>query len=250
MGLHIYSGSLVRFFTNDWENEIQRMAREKGFEYQARYPDGEPEWPTRGKASEHVAWMRSTIEAGLDATSEKLSWHNDPSEYLTIKLHVEAREALLVVAAHLRRPELPMPKQMPPSLDDDVAFAEAGKKGYLVEAIAPFEASLFIPGTFSRVSFMQDPLGSERLTCSTERLRLALENLKHQYWQDRTTPAEWLERGLVYARGAGSKAANGDWVAEQEPPDSLRGNAEFAFAVYSKLLQFSDRHHAPIITTW
>jgi hypothetical protein len=63
MGLHIYSGSLVRFFTNDWENEIQQLARKHGIEYQTSFPEGEPDWPTRNAAIEHLSWMRSTLAA-------------------------------------------------------------------------------------------------------------------------------------------------------------------------------------------
>lgn len=250
MGLHIYSGSLVRFFTNEWENEIQRVARERGFEYQAHYPDGEPNWPTREKALRHVTWMKSTIQESLETASETLRWCDDVDEYRTVKLHGEAREALLMVAAHLRRPDLPMPTQMPPTIDDDVAFAEAGEKGYLVEAIAPFEASLFIPGVFARVSFIEDPLGDKRLTCSTERLRLALQHVKRQYWHDQVSLDAWLERGLVYARGSGTTLDSGDWIADTEPQNSVRGNAEFGFAVYSSLLEFSDRHQTAIVTSW
>ena len=250
MGLHIYSGSLVRFFTNDWENEIQRMARENGYTYQASYPDGEPNWPTRAKALEHVGWMQSLMAEDAASESETVGWLDDVEEYHTIKLHDEAREALLIVSAHLRRPELPMPTQMPKSVDDDVAFAEAAAKGYLVEAIAPFEASLFIPGTFARVSFIEDPLGTKRLTCSTERLRAALQNVKLRFWQDRVAPEEWLERGLTFARRSGAKSADGDWIMDAEPPDSLKRNAEFGFAVYSNLLAFSDRHRTAIVTSW
>jgi hypothetical protein len=253
MGLHIYSGSLVRYFTNDWENEIQRMARENGIEYRAHFADGEPKWPTREAAAEHVAWMRSTLLSSPQVSAGSIVWNDDIDLYHTIKLHQDARDAIAVVAAHLHRPDLPMPTRMPLSADDDEAYAEAGPKGYLLDAIAAFDASLVVPGTFSRVSITEDPLGEKRITCSTDRLRTTLNDLRKRFWNDQVQPSAWLDRGLVFARdNRSSKQVGGEWVEErdEEPQDSLRGNAEFAFSVYTSMLEFSDRHKTAIVTTW
>lgn len=253
MGLHIYSGSLVRYFTNNWENEIQKLAREQGIEYEVHYSDGEPNWPTTEAAAEYVAWLRSTLLAAPEVTTESVQWRDDVDPYYTVKLHEEAREAIMIVSAHLQRPELTMPTQMPTAVEDDIAYAEAGSKGYLLESIAPFEASLIIPGTFPRISFMEDPLGYKRLTCSSARVRAALNATRQRFWNGAVEPAAWLERGLVYAyNSSSSQQVDGRWIEqrEQEPADSLKGNAEFAFAVFSSMLEFSDRYHSAIVTTW
>jgi hypothetical protein len=253
MGLHIYSGSLVRYFTNDWENEIQRNARENGIEYRMHYPDGEPSWPTRKAATEHVAWIKSTLVSTPDIGPDAVSWNDEVDQYHTVKLHDEAREALAIVAAHRRRPDLPLPVKMPAIAGDDPAYAEAGPRDYLLDSIAPLEASLIVPGTFTRLSLMEDPLGSKRLTCSTGRLRTALAEVEQYFWRGGVQPAEWLRRGLVFARNASSsRQIDGQWVEErdEEPADSLRGNAEFAFGVFTSMLDFSDRHKTAIVTSW
>jgi|CXWL01.1.fsa_nt_gi hypothetical protein len=240
MGVHIYSGSLVRFYTNNWENEIQRWARENGVKYQSSFAGPTPAWPTSDEATEHLAWMRSTFEHGV-------SWNDDETDYHTIKLHQEGRDALTLVAAHLHRPDLPMPLSMPADPMDDVALAEAGPKGYLIGPIAAFESSLIVPGDFDGVTFVESPLHERVLTCSTKFLRNAMAFVRKGYWSDSVEPDSWLNRGLIYARDSGSvDVASGDFTADDEPEGSLQGNAEFAFGAYSSVLAFSDKHNTAI----
>jgi len=249
MGLHAYSGSLVRFYTNDWENEIQRTARENGWSYNVHYPEGEPKWPTADEAREHLAWMRERLS---ENAGQPVEWNDEEVTYRTTKLHDEAREALMIVAAHLHRPELSMPQQMSVKPYDDVAYSEAGPKGYLFEHMAPFEAALIFPGTFSTLRLMEDPLGGKVLTCSTGLLRGALAFVRDAFWRGAVEPDSWLSRGLVYARGASSSTQiDGEWIKEREPEpsDSLRCNAEFGFAVMSSMLDFADRHNTAIAST-
>lgn len=243
MGVHIYSGSLVRFYTNNWENEIQRWARESGFDYQSSYSGEAPTWPTADEAREHLAWMRSTFEPGV-------SWEDDGEDYHTIKLHQEGRDALALVAAHLHRSDLAMPTTMPADLMSDVAYAEAGSKGYLIGPIAAFDASLILPGNFDGVRFVESPLGEQVLTCSTAFLRSAMAFVSDNYFDDGVDPAAWIDRGLIYAHGSGHvDAASGEFIADEQPENSLKGNAQFAFGVYSRLLAFS-REHNTAIAIW
>jgi hypothetical protein len=242
MGLHIYSGSLVRFYTNDWENEIQRLARENGMEYRTDYPFGKPKWPNKVHAVEHLEWMRSTLAESLGP----LSWNDDLEEYHTIKLHHEGREAVTMVAAYLHRPDLVMPATMPANIEGDPAYAEAGAKGYLVGPIAAFEAGLVLPGDFDRLRFIESPMQEQVLICSTAFLRSALTFVAKRYWNGEVHPSDWAQRGLAYARSGGTKGPDGTWTAEAEPADSFRGNAEFAFGVYTSMLEFSERHNTAI----
>jgi hypothetical protein len=247
VGVHIYSGSLIRFYTNDWENEIQRWARENGVEYQSTFSGPTPTWPTSEQTREHLAWMRGVLEEQVGA--DHVSWNDDTVEYHTIKLHEDGRDAITLVAAHLHRPDLPMPHRMPPDLMSDAAYAEAGKKGYLVGPIAAFDSSLILPGDFEGVRLIESPLNEKVLICSTEFLRTALSYVAENYWRGHVEPFAWADRGLIYARGSGAtelKGGESRFVQDDEPNESLRGNAEFAFGVYSSLLAFSDEHRTAI----
>lgn len=247
MGLHIYSGSLVRLYTNDWENEIRRWARENGVEYQASFSGAPPVWPTPEQAKEHLLWMRSVLAEQVGAAH--VSWNDEAPEYHTLKLHQDGRDAITLVAAHLHRPDLPMPTQMPSALMDDPAYAEAGKKGYLLGPIAAFDASLILPGDFEGVQFIESPMHENVLICSKAFLRAALSFVEAKYWDDKVEPSAWVDRGLLYARGSGStRVVDGQRIEErdEEPADSLRGNAEFAFGVYSSMLEFSDKYNTAI----
>ena len=201
----------------------------------------------------HLDWIRSKLLISADNVEREIFWNEDVQEYITFKLHDEAREAIAIVAAHLHRPDLNMLDRMPDDPMHDVAYSEAGSKGYLLDAIVPFKLSLIIPGNFTKVSMFDDPLGDKRLTCSTARLRNILGRLEKEYWGGAVHPSAWLEGGLVFARDAVSYKQIGDqWMEEREPepPDSLRGNAEFGFAVYTEMLGFSERHGAAVATSW
>jgi hypothetical protein len=125
MGVHIYSGSLVRFFTNDWENEIQRWARENGATYTSS--GGRTQWPNATDVRHHLEWMREALRARFG----QLNWNDDLDTYDTKKLHQEGRDALSIVAAHLHHADLPMPDELPEDVRTDAAYDEAGKKGML-----------------------------------------------------------------------------------------------------------------------
>lgn len=246
MGLHIYSGALVRFYTNDWENEIKKFAREQGIEYQRAWNGDEPVWPTKDEAIEHLAWMRETIIETMKPPDAAL-WNDSIAEYHTIKLHDEAREAICLVAAHLHRPDLLMPQRMPDEAYRDQAYKEAGAKGYLIGPIAAFESALIVPCPFDGVSLIQSPLDEQVLTCSTALLRKALDFVREGYWRGEVDSRNWAERGLGFSRNSGYRDENSaQWIACAEPEESLRLNAEFAFSVYSSMLEFSDANGTAI----
>jgi hypothetical protein len=247
LGLHIYTGSLVRFFTNDWENEIQKMSRHNGIEYRTHYANGEPKWSTRPEAESFVTWLRGTFAAKRGVAPDQLLWTDDASDYQTFKLHDEGREAIAILSAYQFRPDLTLPKRMPAEPYDDPAVTDAQLQGYMFEALLPFDAELLIPGTFEDVSFVQDALGRKRLCCSTQRLRLALQRIRSQAFGNEPDFPTWLAEGLCYARGSGEVLPDGTMKKEIEPEGSLARNAMFGFAVYSTILDFSDRHGAAIV---
>jgi hypothetical protein len=53
----------------------------------------------------------------------------------------------------------------------------------------------------------------------------------------------------VFARDSGQLSMQGEAVEavwDEEPAESLRGNAEFAFGVYSEILDFADKKKTAI----
>jgi hypothetical protein len=92
------------------------------------------------------------------------------------------REAIKIVAAHLHRPDLPFPMQMPKNRDEDPAYAEAGAKGHLIGPIAAFDCSLIVHGQFDGVMWVRSPLGERVLTCSVEFLRASLRFVLTGFW--------------------------------------------------------------------
>ena len=184
--------------------------------------------------------IRSKLLISADNVEREIFWNEDVQEYITFKLHDEAREAIAIVAAHLHRPDLNMLDRMPDDPMHDVAYSEAGSKGYLLDAIVPFESSLIIPGNFTKVSMFDDPLGDKRLTCSTARLRNILGRLEKEYWGGAVHPSAWLEGGLVFARDAvfTSKSEISGWRSVN--PNRLTACVEMPNSASPSILRCSD----------
>jgi hypothetical protein len=254
MGLHIYAGPLCRYFSNDWENEIAQWARANGHNYKDQYgDDGEPSWPTPADAVAQSARLRDTIAATLKISDPDPLWIEEVGEYVTVKLHEESRWALGMVSASLWRPDLVRSTKMPPDPYLDAAYAEAHTQDYKWEAIAPFEASLIVPGRSDILTVVEDPLGQSRLVCATNVVRRALDKLKTEFWGGKVAPNVWLSRGLAWGLNARSEELiDGEWVVapEPQPSDAVKGNAEFGYAVLDYMLNYSESRSVPIITSW
>jgi hypothetical protein len=223
------------------------MARLNGFNYVARYEDGEPKWSTMPEAEAYVTWLMGTFSSKPGFALEPSRWTDQTSEYLTFNLHLEGREAIATLSAYQFRPDLALPTRMPTKPYDDPAVREAQSQGYMFEASLPFDAELLIPGTFEDVSFVQDALGRKRLCCSTQRLRSALQRVRSKAFGNEIDVAKWLADGLCYARSSSEVLADGTMKKESEPDGSLARNAMFGFAVYASILDFSDHHGTAIV---
>ena len=250
MGVHIYTGSLVRFYTNNWENEIQRIARENGHSYRTKWEgEVEPKWPSPELAAQRLDDLQAAITRDLKLTPGSVLWRDDIPDYHTTKLHAEGREAIKLVAAHFQRPDLPFPARMPRNCDEDPAYMEAAAKGYLIGPIAAFDCSLIVHAPFDGVMWVRSPLGELVLTCSVEFLSAALHFVSEGFWNGETKSEEWRRRGLVFARDSGRLQFQGNVIEtswDEEPAESLKGNAEFAFGVYTDILDFACKNKTAI----
>jgi hypothetical protein len=193
--------------------------------------------------------LHETLIRELELSPHHVLWRDDVAEYHTIKLHAEGRDAIKIAAAHLHRPDLPFPTQIPADCESDPAYAEAGAKGYLIGPIAAFDCSLILHGPFDGVSWAPSPLGEQVLMCSVDFLRAGLQFVSNGLWNGETRPVEWRRRGLMFARDSAQLSAQDGAVEanwDDEPAESLKGNAEFAFGVYSEILDFADQHRTAI----
>src|SRR6185295_17613013 len=127
MALDIYVGSLVRFYTDDWENVVQREAREQGIQYSRIAPGGPSTPPARGEVEPAIAAWRDALNQGLgNNLSLPLVWSEAAdSPYFTDRPGYSGYSGLMLWAAYADRPELPRPDQLPEGgwYEDDVYLA-------------------------------------------------------------------------------------------------------------------------------
>lgn len=257
MGLDVYAGTLVRFYSRDWERAVQRFAREQGLNYSEVYTDGiVPDWPDKKQAVEMVSGFRDRLQDQFGGEiSDVASWSEEECSYDTDKIDYNGRNSLVFLAAYLNRPELTLPDMLPADLDADQAYSEAVNQKYYTGAMSILECGVFLPSQRTGLFITENPMGVEQVVTTTQSLRWALDWLSDKVWSGDTKPEEWRKRGLTTGGGKVLKQARGllpwrkKFVEIEEPPvpNTLKHNAEFGFGVLTAMLAFSDQYNVPIL---
>lgn len=113
MGLDIYAGTLTRYYSGEWETQVQKWARENGYEFDKIDQDGnkiiQEEVDFEELSSAISAWQGKIAEL-LAQNEIKVSFWNDDAreEYFTDKPDWDAYGALLLfTAAMIQKTEFP-----------------------------------------------------------------------------------------------------------------------------------------------
>jgi hypothetical protein len=147
----VYVGTMTRFYSREWENVVQRMAREQGTQYKMVFAGEEPEPPP---AADHI---REAVANWCEALSIGLqphglgpcTWDEDDSmPYFTDRPSWEGYAALLVWAAHSEHPDLPIPAGVPRSWADDPAYQRSTVRKFKSRYETLLEPELWLPTTF------------------------------------------------------------------------------------------------------
>jgi hypothetical protein len=156
MALDLYVGGFARFYAREWENVIQRWARESGEKYYLIGPDGPvvgPDGPLHthdwNDIAEGVNCWRTAINRGLGKNIDRpLEWDETrAAPYFTDRLTYEGYGALLVWASHAELGTTP-PKLYDGAWYSDPAFEQCCVATPHRRYPAVTCASLWLPGTF------------------------------------------------------------------------------------------------------
>lgn len=188
MAFDVYVGTMTRFYTENWENVAQRMAREQGMEYHIIRPGGE-EGPKADAAEVKQAvagwceWLSSQLKSqGIGS----LSWsEEDNSPYFTQRPGWDGYTALVVRAAYAEHPELKLPKNVPEDWSSNPAYEKSMSDDFKSKYNAILREQLWLPLDFPFV-FHCPTIVSEELTWigSTFALKSQLEELNKQLVQN------------------------------------------------------------------
>ncbi|WP_442511090.1 hypothetical protein SH528x_002755 [Novipirellula sp. SH528] len=230
MAFDIYVGGFSRYFSREWENVVQKYARESGTHYQMIGPDGPPQAANWDEVAEAVTHWKAAINNGLGSSiSEAIDWDESPNApYFTDRPGYEGYGALLVWAAHAERGTQP-----PTSYDgewfSDEAFLECSvpKKGQKYRPIIC--ASTWLPGEFEFSFDFQDLTGEKTHVCANTSLQRSLRDLNENTFG--MSPSDLAD---VLTADLGEHA-------------SLESLARFGLALFDNLAAKSVQHRLPIM---
>jgi hypothetical protein len=196
------------------------------------------------------------LGAQVPVLREGPTWNEEPSTpYTTEKPDHDGVRSLVLVAAYLARPELARPTVMPKDLAEDLAYCEAGERGYYMGPMAVLEAHLFLPGDDNYIIGAVDPLGVKRVITSLGMLETILKELNAQTWNASPEILEsWHMRGLVPWGPVhkvwkwGEKPGTGEIVEERnDEADKFEVNAQYGLACFTRVVEFARQHNVPIV---
>jgi hypothetical protein len=247
----VYAGSLTRFYRRDWENVAQRMAREQGLPYTMIYAGGEPEEPPPAEE------VRQAVAQWCDALSQALQPHScgpvkwdegDHVPYFTDRPGWGAYASLLVFAAHLEHPDVPMPTEIPRAWADDIAYQRSTDREFKSPYRTILEAEVWLPTEFPFV-FDGPTLVSEK-SCigSVFSLKRQLDDLHQQSAQLQ----ELKQTPKVQAPPAKNSSFLGDLFSRKPPQSKLADPAfadaaEFGLSVFRDLATKACEHRLPML---
>jgi hypothetical protein len=232
MALDVYVGSLTRYYSGDWENAAEKIARERGVSYRVASPDDPKD---RVRDADRIrpvilAWRRKLGEALGDRVPAGLDWdESHAAPYFSDRAGWDGFGSLVLWAAYSEHPSLRRPAELPEEWDDDPALVRSNadgftsRYGHLVRNV-----ERWLPGSFGVTFEAEDASGRKAVIGS----------------------AAMLSRQLVELNGATWKATDGAVAAWRRRPlddnADLEQRAQFGFAVLSALARLANDNNLPM----
>lgn len=196
MALDVYVGSLARYYAGEWENIAEKMARERGAQYQIVRPGGSAD---RFKDPERIhpavlSW-RSVLSDSLGSKiALPLDWDETPeAPYFTGRPGWDGFGSLVLWAAYAEHPALRQPATLPEEWDNDPALVRSNVPGFrsryshLVRNV-----ELWLPSPFEFTFEGEDIDGRRVVVGSAITLRRQLDDLNAATWKaSADTVAGW-----------------------------------------------------------
>jgi hypothetical protein len=248
----VFVGTMTRFYRRDWENVVQRMAREQGTPYKMIYAGGEPEVPVPADEMREAVmdWCKGLSNALQSQGCGPVEWDEaDERPYFTARPAWRGYSALLVWAAHAEHPDLPLPTEAPESWADDPAFQRSTVREFKSRYGTILEPQVWLPTKFPFV-FGGPTLASEE-TCigSVFTLKEQLDEL----YQQTAVHLQSLKDAEMSVTGPAKKQTffKRLWSRKTTEPSpakpALAAVAKFGLSVFRDLAAKACEHRLPIL---
>ena len=182
MAFDIYAGTFVRFYTRDWKNVVQRQAELDGTRYQMIYAGGDQGAPPAEDIRMAVdAWKQGINSALAPHGLGPIDWSEaDGQPYFTDRPSWEGYFALQQWAAHLERPDVPVPFSLPEDPFEGTALAAVLEDDSKLHFRSIIQGGAWLPGDFDFLFKFPALTEGETMIGSTGRLLHELRELREK----------------------------------------------------------------------
>jgi hypothetical protein len=233
VGLDVYVGPLVRYYTGQWETVVQQWARQQGHRIDVVRPDNPPDAITDPKKVRALvdAWRSQLASQLRPRAVVALDWPEDfETPYVTDKPAWDCYAALLLWAAYDEHPDVGRLQVAPEDWTTDAAFRRSTDPGFTSRyAQLLNDTELWLPAEFGFTFTAPSALGKAIGIGSSPTLLAQLNELNRRTWAaDESTLAGWRWEG-----------------ADHGAP--LEISARLAFSVIHSLASAAVQHRLPML---
>lgn len=250
MGLDIYAGTLVRYYTRNWKTANQKFCEANGFEYRQIRTDNAPRPSVESVMPAVNNWVKKVIQVLHNSGVESAeAWEeNNEKPYYTEKPDWDAFNALLLYAASKI-----LGKDFPKEFHKNTDIYGHSLMKEMDETKNTRGRSLFgdicywLPINETIMFSFPMPTGADANIAATGLLKSELSRINELGWNaDRETILSWISTEGYPADASVDK--NGLMqqlnVNEIYNTESL---AKFAFSILWEAVEFSENERVPII---
>lgn len=257
MGLDIYAGTLIRYYSRNWKTIVQQLAEENGQKCVMTDGSGNEIKPVededeikqlRDTIFQWTDWLATNIEPSLPSPL----WDDDSEcDYYTDKPDWEAYGALVMLqACHLQN--CPLPEYVESgwnAFDEPIVQKTMSQK--VVNSLLS-DVSFWLPIPQKSIFETMLPTGEKASISTLKRLKFELEELNRQIWKaDEATIISWKnDKYYVPVKQKEYKLFLGFIRRANKTQKEKYRTEELAQCAYSMLYQavnFAIEHNVPIL---
>lgn len=249
MGLDVYAGTYVRYYTRNWKTVNQQFCEKNGFEYRQIRTDDTPPPPVETVMPSVKDWVENVIQVlhNSGVPSAEIWEENNEKPYYTAKPDWDALDALLLYAAS-KILDKSFPEDFSKNMDiyEHPLMKEIGKCER-VNGWSLFKGVChWIPINDSIMFNFPLANGVNADIAATLLLKYELMKINELGWNaDRETILSWSETE-GYPNDAAIKDGKIECVKSHEVYDT-ESLAKFAFSILWEAVEFSEKERVPIV---
>ncbi len=248
MGLDIYSGTLIRYYSRNWLTSVQQWGIDNGFDVRMVRAAGDSEPAPVEEITQGVTgWKQQVLEIFKPSLTKPVLWNedNDITPYYTDKPDWCAYQALLAYAcSHITG------QALPPVIPKDYDFWKSemyqAYRSSNSAALTLFECEWWLPVADEFMWNGVLPTGHKRVIGTVGMLADELEQINNIQWQaDEQTILGWTETE-GYPDDGYYKNGKVEMGEVHKEYDTL-SLAKFAFSIMWKAVKHSRQYGTLII---